>query len=147
LGLDCYKDFDEGLAKAKKVNKPILLDFTGWACVNCRKMEENVWSEPDIYQLLKDDYILISLYVDDNKKLLPTDQQFDFLKQNGNLKKIRSVGDKWSTFQVINFKNASQPYYVLLSPDLEVLNSAQQYTDRDTYYEWLKDGLESFNEK
>ena len=147
LGLDCYKDFDEGLAKATKVNKPILLDFTGWACVNCRKMEENVWSEPDIYQLLKDDYILISLYVDDNKKLLPTDQQFDFLKQNGNLKKIRSVGDKWSTFQVINFKNASQPYYVLLSPDLEVLNSAQQYTDRDTYYEWLKDGLESFNEK
>ena len=147
LGLDCYKDFDEGLAKAKKVNKPILLDFTGWACVNCRKMEENVWSEPDIYQLLKDDYILISLYVDDNKKLLPTDQQFDFLKQNGNLKKIRSAGDKWSTFQVINFKNASQPYYVLLSPDLEVLNSAQQYTDRDTYYEWLKDGLESFNEK
>jgi thiol:disulfide interchange protein DsbD len=147
LGLDCYKDFDEGLAKAKKVNKPILLDFTGWACVNCRKMEENVWSEPDIYQLLKDDYILISLYVDDNKKLLPTDQQFDFLKQNGNLKKIRSAGDKWSTFQVINFKNASQPYYILLSPDLEVLNSAQQYTDRDTYYEWLKDGLESFNEK
>jgi thiol:disulfide interchange protein len=147
LGLDCYKDFDKGLEKAKKVNKPILLDFTGWACVNCRKMEENVWSEPDIYQLLKDDYILISLYVDDNKKLLPTDQQFDFLKQNGNVKKIRSVGDKWSTFQVINFKNASQPYYVLLSPDLEILNSAQQYTDRDTYYEWLKDGLEIFNEK
>lgn len=147
LGLDCYKDFDEGLAKAKEVNKPILLDFTGWACVNCRKMEENVWSEPDIYQLLKDDYILISLYVDDNKKQLPTEQQFDFLKQNGNVKKIRSVGDKWSTFQVINFKNASQPYYVLLSPDLEVLNSAQQYTDRDTYYDWLKNGLESFNEK
>ena len=147
LGLDCYKDFDEGLAKAKEVNKPILLDFTGWACVNCRKMEENVWSEPDIYQLLKDDYILISLYVDDNKKQLPTNQQFDFLKQNGNVKKIKSVGDKWSTFQVINFKNASQPYYILLSPDLEVLNSAQQYTDRDTYYDWLKNGLESFDEK
>ena len=147
LGLDCYKDFDEGLAKAKEVNKPILLDFTGWACVNCRKMEENVWSEPDIYQLLKDDYILISLYVDDNKKQLPTNQQFDFLKQNGNVKKIKSVGDKWSTFQVINFKNASQPYYILLSPDLEVLNSAQQYTDRDTYNDWLKKGLESFDEK
>jgi thiol:disulfide interchange protein DsbD len=147
LGLDCYKDFDEGLAKAKEVNKPILLDFTGWACVNCRKMEENVWSEPNIYQLLKDDYILISLYVDDNKKQLPTEQQFDFLKQNGNVKEIRSVGDKWSTFQVINFKNASQPYYVLLSPGLKVLNNAQQYTDRDTYYEWLKDGLKIFNEK
>ena len=145
LGLDCYKDFDEGLAKAKAVNKPILLDFTGWACVNCRKMEENVWSELDIFRLLKNDYILISLYVDDNEKELPENQQFDFLKENGKLKQIKTVGDKWSTFQVINFKNASQPYYVLLSPDLEVLNFAQQYTDRDTYYTWLKDGLENFN--
>ncbi|KOY51408.1 protein-disulfide reductase DsbD family protein [Polaribacter dokdonensis] len=145
LGLDCYKDFDEGLAKAKAVNKPILLDFTGWACVNCRKMEENVWSELDIFRILKNDYILISLYVDDNEKELPENQQFDFLKENGKLKQIKTVGDKWSTFQVINFKNASQPYYVLLSPDLEVLNSAQQYTNRDTYYTWLKDGLENFN--
>jgi len=147
LGLDCYKDFDEGLAKAKAVNKPILLDFTGWACVNCRKMEENVWSELDIFRLLKNDYILISLYVDDNEKELPENQQFNFLKENGKLKKIKTVGDKWSTFQVVNFKNASQPYYVLLSPDLEVLNSAQQYTDRDTYYAWLKDGLINFNSK
>lgn len=145
LGLDCYKDFDEGLAKAKAVNKPILLDFTGWACVNCRKMEENVWSELDIFRILKNDYILISLYVDDNEKELPENQQFNFIKENGKLKQIKTVGDKWSTFQVINFKNASQPYYVLLSPDLEVLNSAQQYTDRDTYYTWLKDGLENFN--
>ncbi|UAM97559.1 thioredoxin family protein [Polaribacter litorisediminis] len=147
LGLDCYKDFDEGLAKAIEVNKPILLDFTGWACVNCRKMEENVWSELDVYQVLKEDYILISLYVDDNEKQLPEAEQFDFLKPNGKVKKIRTVGDKWSTFQVINFKNASQPYYVLLSPDLEVLNSAQQYTDRDTYYNWLQEGLQTFNEK
>jgi thiol:disulfide interchange protein DsbD len=147
LGLDCYKDFEEGLAKAKEVNKPILLDFTGWACVNCRKMEENVWSELDIYQTLKNDYILISLYVDDNEKELPAAQQFDFLKANGKIKKIKTVGDKWSTFQVINFKNASQPYYVLLSPDLEILNNAQQYTDRDTYYSWLQEGLQNFEEK
>ncbi|WP_334056064.1 protein-disulfide reductase DsbD family protein [Polaribacter sp. P097] len=147
LGLDCYKDFDEGLAKAKAVNKPILLDFTGWACVNCRKMEENVWSELAIFRLLKNDYVLISLYVDDNEKELPENQQFNFLKENGKLKQIKTVGDKWSTFQVINFKNASQPYYVLLSPDLEILNSAQQYTDRDTYYAWLKDGLINFNNK
>ncbi|WP_397444592.1 protein-disulfide reductase DsbD family protein [Polaribacter sp. R77954] len=145
LGLDCYKDFDEGLAKAKLVNKPILLDFTGWACVNCRKMEENVWSEADIYETLQKDYILISLYVDDNEKDLPEAQQFDFLKANGKIKKIKTVGDKWSTFQIINFKNASQPYYVLLSPDLEVLNNAQQYTDRDTYYNWLQAGLQRFN--
>ena len=145
LGLNCYKDFDEGLAAAKVLNKPILLDFTGWACVNCRKMEENVWSEPDIYQILKDDYILISLYVDDNEKELPKNQQFDFLKANGKIKNIRTVGDKWSTFQVINFKNASQPYYVLLSPNLEILNKAEQYTDRNTYYNWLKEGLKKFN--
>ena len=147
LGLDCYKDFDEGLAAAKEANKPILLDFTGWACVNCRKMEENVWSEPDIYQTLKDNYILISLYVDDNEKELPKDQQFDFLKKNGKIKQIKTVGDKWSTFQVINFKNASQPYYILMSPDLEILNNTQQYTDRDTYYKWLQEGLQTFKTK
>ena len=144
LGLDCYKDFDEGLAKAKEVNKPILLDFTGWACVNCRKMEENVWSVPNVYQTLKNNYILISLYVDDNEKELPKNQQFDFLKENGRIKKIKTVGDKWSTFQVINFKNASQPYYVLLSPNLEILNTAQQYTDKETYYSWLQKGLQNF---
>ncbi len=147
LGLDCYKDFNKGLAAAKEANKPILLDFTGWACVNCRKMEENVWSEPDIYQTLKDNYILISLYVDDNEKELPKDQQFDFLKKNGKIKQIKTVGDKWSTFQVINFKNASQPYYILMSPDLEILNNTQQYTDRDTYYKWLQEGLQTFKTK
>ncbi|MCI2228742.1 thioredoxin family protein [Polaribacter sp. MSW13] len=147
LGLNCYKDFDEGLAAAKENNKPILLDFTGWACVNCRKMEENVWVDPSIYQILKEKYILISLYVDDNEKALPKDQQFDFLKANGKVKKIKTFGDKWSTFQVINFKNASQPYYVLMSPDLEILNKAQQYTDRDTYYNWLKEGLMNFEKK
>ena len=147
LGLDCYKDFEEGLAKAKEVNKPILLDFTGWACVNCRKMEENVWSELDIYQTLKNDYILISLYVDDNEKELPEAQQFDFLKNNGKIKKIKTYGNKWATFQYVNFNNTSQPYYVLLSPDLEILNNAQQYTDRDTYYAWLKEGLQNFEEK
>ena len=142
--MDCYKDFDKGLAAAKEKNKPILLDFTGWACVNCRKMEENVWSEPDIYRILNEEYVLISLYVDDNEKELPESEQFNFLKANGNIKKIETVGDKWATFQVINFKSASQPYYVLLSPDLEVLNTSQQYTDRDTYLDWLQKGLENF---
>jgi thiol:disulfide interchange protein DsbD len=144
LGLDCYKDFEKGLAAAKDSNKPILLDFTGWACVNCRKMEENVWSEPDIYQTLKEDYILISLYVDDNEKELPKEQQFDFLKKNGKVKRIKTIGDKWSTFQVINFKNASQPYYILMNADLEILNTPQQYTDRDTYFRWLQKGIETF---
>ena len=145
LGLDCYKDFDEGLQAAKDANKPILLDFTGWACVNCRKMEENVWSAPAIYTLLKEEYILISLYVDDNEKELPKAAQFDFRKANGNIKKIKTYGDKWSTFQILNFKNASQPYYILMNADLEILNSPQQYTDIKTYKNWLKKGIENFN--
>jgi len=143
LGLNCFKDFDEGLQYATENNKPILLDFTGWACVNCRKMEENVWVENDIFRLINEDYVLISFYVDD-KKELPENDQFNFIKKNGRLKKIQTVGDKWATFQVINFKTASQPYYVLMSPDLEILHIAQQYTDRDTYYNWLKEGLEKF---
>ncbi|MEQ6123678.1 cytochrome c biogenesis protein CcdA [Pseudotenacibaculum sp. MALMAid0570] len=146
LGLNCYKDFEEGLAVAKKENKPILLDFTGWACVNCRKVEENVWSEPDIYQMLKDDYILISLYVDDRKKL-PKEEQFIFLRQNGKTKDIETVGDKWATFQNINFHTASQPYYVQMTSDLEILTRAEQYTDRDTYFNWLKEGSNKFKAK
>lgn len=143
LGIECFKDFDEGVAHAKKVNKPILLDFTGWACVNCRKMEENVWSEPDIYQILNEEYVLISLYIDD-RKALPKEEQFDFKYKSGRVKEISTIGEKWGTFQTLNFNAASQPYYVLLSPDLEVLNPVVQYTDRDTYKEWLQKGIANF---
>ncbi|MDO6819083.1 thioredoxin family protein [Zobellia sp. 1_MG-2023] len=143
LGIDCYKDFDEGVAHAKKVNKPILLDFTGWACVNCRKMEENVWSEPDVYAILKEDYVLISLYVDDRKELSEA-EQFDFKYDTGRVKHIETVGQKWGTFQTVNFNAASQPYYVLMTPDMEILNTAVQYTDSDVYEEWLKKGLVNF---
>lgn len=145
LGIDCFKDFDKGVAQAKKVNKPILLDFTGWACVNCRKMEENVWSEPDIYPIIKNEYVLISLYIDDRKEL-PEDQQFDFKFDSGRIKGIETIGQKWGTFQSINFNAASQPYYVLLSPNLEVLNNSVQYTDRDEYLNWLQQGLQRFTE-
>jgi len=142
LGIDCFKDFETGVAYAQKVNKPILLDFTGWACVNCRKMEENVWSEPDVYPLIKEDYVLISLYVDDRKEL-PEEQQFDYKYDTGRVKSINTVGEKWGTFQTVNFGAASQPYYVLLTPELEVLSPAIQNTDSDTYREWLKSGLEN----
>lgn len=145
LGLDCYKDFDAGVAYAKKVNKPILLDFTGMACVNCRKMEENVWSEPAVYEVLKEEYVLISLYVD-YRKQLPLEEQFKFKYDSGRVKTIETIGQKWGTFQDINFNAASQPYYVLLSPDMEVLNSAIQSTDSDTYEKWLKKGLMHFKE-
>lgn len=143
LGLDCFKDFEEGVAYAQEVNKPILLDFTGWACVNCRKMEENVWSDSKIYPMLKDEYVLISLYVDDRKEL-PDSEKFDFKYDSGRIKAIETVGQKWGTFQTINFNAASQPYYVLLSPNLEILNDAVQYVDKDVYEKWLKSGLEKY---
>jgi len=144
LGIDCFKDFETGLAYAKENNKPILLDFTGWACVNCRKMEENVWSEPDIFPILKNDYVLISLYVDDRKEL-PEAQQFDFQYDSGRVKRIENIAQKWGTFQDINFNAVSQPFYVLLSPDLEVLNTSIQNSDADTYRLWLLEGLKNFN--
>ena len=140
LGLDCFKDFEKGLAHAKAEDKPILLDFTGWACVNCRKMEENVWSDPRIYSLLNEEYVLISLYVDDRKEL-EENKKFDFQYESGRIKNIETIGQKWGTFQTINFNAASQPYYVLLSPDLEILNSAMQYADIESYEAWLKSGL------
>ncbi len=143
LGLDCFKDFEEGVAHAQTENKPILLDFTGWGCVNCRRMEENVWSDPKIYPLIRDDYVLISLYVDDRKEL-PEQQQFDFQYTTGRIKTIKTIGQKWGTFQTINFNTASQPYYVLLSPDLEVLNEAVQYVNSDIYEAWLKSGLDRY---
>ncbi|UII79357.1 protein-disulfide reductase DsbD [Flagellimonas sp. CMM7] len=143
LGLNCFKDFEEGVAYAQEVNKPILLDFTGWACVNCRKMEENVWSDSKIYPMLKDEYVLISLYVDDRKEL-PENQKFDFEYDSGRIKAIETIGQKWGTFQTINFNAASQPYYVLLSPNLEILNDAVQYVDKDVYEMWLRSGLEKY---
>jgi len=142
LGLNCYKDFDEGLAYAKENNLPIILDFTGWACVNCRKMEENVWSDSEVYDELQK-YVLISLYVDD-KAELPEKEQFDFKKENGQVKHIKTIGSKWATFQAINFAAASQPYYVLLNADLRLLNHPEKYTDKTTYLNWLKEGISNF---
>ena len=144
LNLNCYKDLDEGLAAAKAQDKPILLDFTGWACVNCRKMEEQVWSTTDVYNILKDDYVIISLYVDD-KKELPEEEKFQYKRSNGTVKTIKTIGDKWGTLQTINFKNNSQPYYVLLDHDLELLNITSGYEpNEEIYFDWLKTGLENF---
>jgi len=144
LGLNCYKDIDQGLVAAKEENKPIMLDFTGWACVNCRKMEEQVWSQDAIYQILKDEYIIVSLYVDDRKEL-PKEEQFKFVKANGNLKNIKTIGDKWATLQTLNFQNNSQPFYVLVNGKMELLNHTTAYTpSADEYLEWLKEGLENF---
>lgn len=144
LGLEAYKDFDQGMAAAKASGKPLMIDFTGWACVNCRKMEEQVWSTPEVFELLSQEYVLVSLYVDDRKALL-ADEQFSYAQPNGRIKKLKTVGDKWATFQTINFKNNSQPYYILLDEDLNMLNKPVGYTpDVDEYAEWLTEGLEEF---
>jgi thiol:disulfide interchange protein DsbD len=145
LGLDCVKDFEQGLELARAANRPMLLDFTGWACVNCRKMEEQVWSRPEVFEVLKQEFILVSLYVDDRQEL-SEEQQFVFTYQNGKSKRVRTVGDLWSTFQTFNFGSISQPFYVQLSPQLEVLNRPLQNSDAETYLNWLKQGLKKRND-
>tara|TARA_R110001592_G_scaffold55024_3_gene168468 strand:- start:4902 stop:6866 length:1965 start_codon:yes stop_codon:yes gene_type:complete len=144
LGINCFQDFEEGLAYAKEVNKPILLDFTGWACVNCRKMEENVWSDPDVFPIIKNNYVLISLYTDDREEL-PESEQFNFQFDSGRVKEINNIAQKWGTFQDVNFNSISQPFYVLLSPDLKVLNTTIQNSDIPTYKNWLLEGLKNNN--
>lgn len=144
--LDCFKDLKEGIAHATKVNKPIMLDFTGYGCVNCRKMEEHVWPLEKIDQYLRNDYVLISLYVDD-KKALPEAQQVYVNRINGGTRKLKDYGDKWANFQTQFFQNNSQPYYVLLSPDGKtILNSPVAYTpDEQEYAQFLECGLEIHN--
>ena len=138
LGLKAYKSWEKGFEIAKQENKPIMLDFTGWACVNCRKMEEQVWSDPAVYEVLKSEYILVSLYVDDREEL-PEQEQFNYVRANGSIKKIKTIGDKWATFQTVNFQNNSQPFYVLIDTDLNLLNSPIGYTsDAKEYLAWLK---------
>ena len=140
LNFDCYKDYDKGVAIAKAVYKPILLDFTGWACVNCRKVEENVWSDPEIYKLINEELVLISLYVDD-RELLAKEDQFTLEYTSGRIRKIETIGQKWAAFQAINFNSVAQPHYILMMPDGTVLAPPQQYTDIPTYLKWLKNGL------
>ena len=142
LGLNCFKDFDSGLSYAQSQDKPILLDFTGWACVNCRRIEENVWTDPEIFKIINEEFVLISLYVDDRKDLDP-ENQITLKYKSGKTKFIKTIGDKAATFQAINFKSASQPYYVLISTDLRILNKPIQYTSKDNYLSWLKEGLNS----
>jgi thiol:disulfide interchange protein DsbD len=136
-----FHDYEIGLAYAKKVNKPILLDFTGHACVNCRKMEERVWSEQQVFDLINNDYVLISLYVDD-KRELPEEEQY-ISKTTG--KSIETIGNKWSDFQTVHYKANAQPYYVLLGKSEEKLNAPIGYTsDVDAYAKWLKEGLANY---
>ncbi len=141
LGLNCFHDLEEGVAYAKENNKPILIDFTGYACVNCRKMEEHVWPEEEIFNIISKEYVLISLYVDD-KEALPLNEQYISASTG---QKVRTIGNKWSDFESSNFSNNAQPYYVLISPDGKVLNQPRAYTpDVTDYRGFLECGLEAF---
>ena len=144
--LNCFKDLKSGIEYAKKVDKPVLLDFTGYACVNCRKMEEHVWPLKQIDDVIRENYVLISLYVDD-KKILPEDQQLLFPRTNGKgVRKLNNFGHKWAYFQAQYFKTNSQPYYILYDPESNmILNNPVGYTpDEDEYLEFLNCRLRAF---
>lgn len=143
-GIEPLRDYEEALAIAKKVNKPVLIDFTGWACVNCRRMEEKVWIAPEVLRLMKNEFVVVSLYVDERSRL-PASEQFVYTTKNGNKKKIITVGDKWATFQSENFDAVAQPQYAIVSPDERILTKTKSYTpDPDEFAEWLNNGLSAF---
>jgi thiol:disulfide interchange protein len=137
-----FHDYEQGMAYAEKQNLPVLLDFTGHACVNCRKMEERVWSEDEVLNLLQNDIVLISLYVDDQRDL-PENEQY---VSEATGKEIETIGNKWSDFQITNYKANAQPYYVLLDNDGNKLNDPIAYEpDADKYLKWLQNGIDNFN--
>ncbi|MEZ4792762.1 MAG: cytochrome c biogenesis protein CcdA [Gelidibacter sp.] len=140
-----FNDYDKGLAYAKKIGKPVMLDFTGWACVNCRKMEQNVWVDDQVLNSLKNEVVLISLYVDDKRKL-EADEIVESQLRPG--KKLKYIGQKWSEFQTIRFKTNTQPFYVLMDHNEENLIEPVGYTpDADEYYEWMKEGIGNFTKQ
>lgn len=138
-----FDDYEKGLAYAKTVNKPILLDFTGFACVNCRKMENNVWSDPKVLPILKKEVVLISLYVDD-KRELPKNEQFVSKSTNSI---IETIGDKWTDFMISKYNTNTQPLYVLTDLEGNNLNIKQptiSYVSVTEYESWLKEGISKF---
>ena len=131
-----FNDYEKGLAYAKKVNKPVLLDFTGRACVNCRKMEQNVWTVPAVLDVLQNKVVLVSLYVDDRQKL----ETEEISPVTG--KPYRNIGQKWSEFQTKRYKTNSQPYYVVVNAEGKDLNKPVGYTpNADEYLSWLQEGV------
>lgn len=133
-----FTDYDQGVAYAKKVNKPILLDFTGFGCENCRKMEDFVWSDNNIQSILKNDVVLISLYVDEKQELAEAEKYVS--KETG--RKIKTKGNKWSDFQITRYKANAQPYYIILDSEGNDLNEPVGYTpDKEEYETWLKSGI------
>ncbi len=138
--LDCFKDYYEGVAYAKEVNKPIFLDFTGHGCVNCRKTEEHIWVKEEVYSKLRDDFILVSLYCDDDKKL-----DTPLISKSRN-EKLRDVGKMWSDFQIVNFGSNSQPLYAMMTPNEEIIGKPRGYEPGwQSYANFLECGLSAFS--
>jgi len=140
-GLSVFHDYDDALAYAKAVNKPLFIDFTGKACVNCRQMEINVWSDPEVNSLMRNEYVVVALYVDYRKKLAEDEQ---YVSETTG-KKIRTVGNKWSDFQISRYKINSQPYYVLVDNEENELNAPKAYEPNiKAYSEWLQKGVDNY---
>jgi len=139
-GLEGYFDYDQALACAKEQNKPIFIDFTGHGCVNCREMEANVWSDPKVLEMLRNDYIVTALYVDDKKKM----PEEDWIVSEYDGKTKKTVGKKFADFQITRFNTNAQPYYVLLNPDGKMLTQPRAYDlDVDKFVKFLNKGLEN----
>lgn len=147
-GIMAFNDYDKALAYAKKVNKPLFVDFTGWGCVNCRKMEQSVWGEPGVIDHLRNDVVIVSLYVDERTEL-PKEEQ-GVVKVGDRDITVKTIGNKWTVKQMSEYKTASQPYYVMQTPDgVDLANGSadyQNHSDVNVFKKWLKDGLE-LNEK
>ncbi len=145
-GIMVFHDYDKGMAYAKEVNKPAVIDFTGWACVNCRKMEEQVWSDHNVKSILSNDVVLISLYVDERIDL-PKNEQYETTLA-GKTKMIKTTGDKWMLLQANTYGTNSQPYYVFLNHNEQQMVEPANYQDFGTvklFTDWLNRGLEEFH--
>ena len=145
-GIMVFHDYEEGMDYAKEVNKAVVIDFTGWACVNCRKMEEQVWSDPNVKNMLANDVVLISLYVDERIDL-PKNEQYETTLA-GKKKKVKTTGDKWMVLQANTYGANSQPYYVFLNNNGDQMVEPANYQDYGTvklFTDWLNRGLKEFN--
>ncbi len=144
-GFDPYYDYDEALAAAKAQNKPLMIDFTGWTCVNCRKMEASVWSDPKVRNLINENFILVELYVDEHDLKLPEAEQY-VSKETG--KKINTVGKKNTDFQITRFQSNSQPLYALVGNDEQLLVPASGANyDIDSYAAYLQSAIDAYKAK
>jgi len=136
--IDAFYDYEEGMAYAKKVHKPVLLDFTGWSCTNCRKMEAAVWSDPGVLKRLKEDYVLISLYVDDRTPLSEAEKYVSKVSS----KSVNTLGQKWSDLQAARFNTNAQPFYVVLDPDGKPAAGPRAFNlDIKAYTDFLDQGI------